>query len=160
VSRLSQAVRLASRPATVGALVLAALGGVAGCSDSSTAPGRRPGPNGETGPVIVSEPVASAGAMTGLVAESPLALASRFVLYPDGELGLQFSSPVWGFFEYGGRYARTDSVIAFTFDNGGAPGPWLATGTLGGERLSVKYNELMSHSDFRDGVYVRASSTR
>jgi hypothetical protein len=86
-------------------------------------------------------------------------LASRFVLYGDDRFALQFSSPAWGFFEYGGRYARTDSGLVFAFDGSSIAGPWQATGTLSGERLSVTYNDLMIHSDFVDGVYVRAPAT-
>jgi len=90
VSRLSRAVRLASRAVTAGALVLAALGGVAGCSDSSTAPGRRAGPHGQAGPAIVSDPVARSGGVTGLAAASPLALAAEgaaaYVSLPPGSV--------------------------------------------------------------------------
>lgn len=86
-------------------------------------------------------------------------LASRFVLFGDERFTLQFSSPAWGFFEYGGRYARVDSAIAFAFDGASIAGPWQATGTLGGDRLRVKFNDLMEHSDFVSGVYVRASTT-
>jgi hypothetical protein len=82
-------------------------------------------------------------------------LVSRFVLYEDARFGLQFSSPTRGFFEYAGQYVRTDTGIGFAFAGASIAGPWQAFGTASGDRLSVSYNELMQHSDFVDGVYVR-----
>jgi hypothetical protein len=82
-------------------------------------------------------------------------LASRFVFYDDGRSGLQFSSPRFGFFEYGGSYARTDAQVAFVWDGWSTAGPWGATGTLRGDTLHVTYNLVMQLSDFVDGDYVR-----
>src|SRR5207237_1359150 len=75
-------------------------------------------------------------------------LASRVVLYDDGRLGIQFSSPRWGFFEYGGNYARTDSTLSLTFEGWSVMGPWLATGTLSGDSLAIRYNQVMQLTDF------------
>ncbi len=86
-------------------------------------------------------------------------VASRYVFYDDGTFGLQFSSVRWGFFEYPGRFIRADSLIMFDFGGRSTAGPWDASGTVRGDSLMVRYNELMLHSDFADGWYVRASST-
>jgi hypothetical protein len=83
-------------------------------------------------------------------------LVSRYVFYDDSTFGLQFSSQRFGYFEYTGRYGRADSLITFAFDGSSIAGPWDAIGKLRGDSLSVAYNELMQHSDFLDGVYVRA----
>jgi Tol biopolymer transport system component len=78
---------------------------------------------------------------------------SRYVLYQDSTFGLQYVGPPSGFFEYPGRYSRTDSVITFNFNfNGGGK----ATGTVRCDFLIVEYDIIMLLSDFEDGVYVRA----
>jgi hypothetical protein len=80
-------------------------------------------------------------------------LASRYVLYSDGEFDLQFPSVRFPFFEYHGRYSVADSVFAFAFDDDSR---WQATGILRGDALTVTYSIIASLSDFVDGVYVRA----
>ncbi|MEJ7758602.1 MAG: hypothetical protein WKF55_03300 [Gemmatimonadaceae bacterium] len=87
-------------------------------------------------------------------------LASRYILYEDGALGLQFSSARFGFFEYPGKYSRADSLITFNFNGSNTAGPWEATGTLRGDSLSVRYNFVMGLADFMDGVYVRSAGTQ
>jgi hypothetical protein len=88
-------------------------------------------------------------------------LASRLVLYEasGNQFGLQFASPAWGFFEYGGRYApfgtEVGAELAFQFDGWNTAGPWTATGTLRGDTLRLAYNPVMQMADFIDGVYVR-----
>jgi hypothetical protein len=67
---------------------------------------------------------------------------------------LQFNSGIFGFFEYGGRFARMNSGIALSFNDSSIGGPWEAAGTLNGDALSVTYNSIMSFSDFIDGVYL------
>jgi hypothetical protein len=84
---------------------------------------------------------------------------SRFVFYDDGRFGLQFSSPRFGFFEYGGTYARAGSQITFGWDGWSIAGPWGASGTLRGDTLHVSYNTIMQLSDFIDGDYVRTPAT-
>jgi hypothetical protein len=66
--------------------------------------------------------------------------------------------PDWGFFEYLGRYSRTDSAITFDFDGWSVVGPWLASGVVAGNSLTVKYNDVMLWSDFEDGVYIRSTT--
>ncbi|MGH7711628.1 MAG: hypothetical protein ACREOG_10100 [Gemmatimonadaceae bacterium] len=86
-------------------------------------------------------------------------LVSRFVFYADSTFGLQFSSLRFGFFEYGGRFTRADSIISFDWDGWSSAGKWGATGTLRGDELSVKYNIIMALTDFIDGVYLRVRAT-
>ena len=80
---------------------------------------------------------------------------SRYVFYDDSTFGLQVSTVAYGSFEYTGRFTRAESGIAFAFDGSSIAYPWVASGTLVGDSLSVAYNDLMQHSDFIDGVYVR-----
>ncbi len=82
-------------------------------------------------------------------------LASRYVLYDDGTFTLQYASPNYPFFEYRGRYIEADGVITFHWDGWSVAGSWGARGPITPERLVVHYNEIMTMSDFVDGVYVR-----
>ena len=174
--RATRPVALA-RPAGTPALLAAALGLAMACVDL-TPPVAPPAPPAAAAPPTVAPPATApstvAPAFPALsragdiyVADASLYgasayhggwLASRFVLFGDGRFTLQFSSPTWGFFEYGGRHARADSAITFAFDGASIAGPWLAAGTLSGDRLRVKFNDLMEHSDFVSGVYVRESA--
>jgi hypothetical protein len=83
-------------------------------------------------------------------------LLSRYVFYEDSTFALQFYSASRGQFEYTGRVARADSVLDLRFDGASIAGPWIATGTLRGDTLSVSYNQIMVSSDFADGNYLRA----
>jgi hypothetical protein len=87
-------------------------------------------------------------------------LVSRYVFYADSSFALQFSSARFGFFEYDGRFSRTDSLITFNWNGWSAAGRWEATGTLRGDELRVRYNLIMWLTDFIDGVYVRLPATR
>jgi hypothetical protein len=78
---------------------------------------------------------------------------SRFVLYEDGAVALQFISPRFGFGAYPGWYTRQDSVVSFRFVNSFIE--WSAIGRVRGDSLLVRYNDYMLHSDFADGSYVR-----
>ncbi len=76
--------------------------------------------------------------------------ASRFVLYEDGSFALQY-----GRGEYRGTYTEANALIVFQWEGGSAAGPWGATGSLSGDRLSVRYNIIMLLTDFEDAVYAR-----
>jgi hypothetical protein len=76
-------------------------------------------------------------------------LASRYVLYDDGTFALQYASANYPFFEYRGTYKEANDLV--TFVDGES---W--TATLSGDSLAVRYTEMMHHSDFLDGVYVRS----
>lgn len=86
------------------------------------------------------------------------AIVSRYVFLADSAFSLQFASYRFGIFEYTGTFSRSDPFIAFRFGAGGGWGgmiPWDARGVMRGDRLDVAYNEIMRHSDFVNGVYVR-----
>ncbi len=87
------------------------------------------------------------------------ASSSRYVFHDDTTFALQYVTPTFGFFEYKGQYSRADSVLTFDFDGWSVLGPWRAQGTLRGDTLIVRYNEVMILNDFEDGQYVRASSS-
>ena len=87
-------------------------------------------------------------------------LTSRYVLYGDSTFALEFVSPRFGPFSYTGRYTRTNSRIVFSWNAWSAAGAWGAEATLSGDSLKVTYNEIMMLTDFVDGTYVRAVSTR
>ena len=78
-------------------------------------------------------------------------LSSRYVLYDDGTISLQFLSNNFGFFEYPGRRAVEGGILKFYFF---ANWNWDASATLEAGRLSVSYNSDMMMSDFMDGVYT------
>ena len=82
-------------------------------------------------------------------------LASRSVLHDDGTFALQYASANYPFFEYRGVYKETDGVVVFDFGSGFG-GPRGASGSIAADSLMVNYGEIMQHSDFLDGVYIRA----
>lgn len=79
-------------------------------------------------------------------------LGSRFVLFDDGNFGLQYSSLTNPFFQYTGTYTEQsgDLMLAFHANNG----RWTATAAITDGALSVKFNLDMQMSDFEDGVYL------
>ncbi|HUQ20831.1 MAG TPA: hypothetical protein VM099_14535 [Gemmatimonadaceae bacterium] len=78
---------------------------------------------------------------------------SRFVLYDNHAFALEYAPPIG---EYRGAYTETNGVIVFDWEGWSIAGPWGATGTLNGDTLTVKYNIIMSLSDFEDAVYTLA----
>jgi hypothetical protein len=144
---------------TLGALLVT----LAGCKDLVLPPlePRAPPPGEPNGPPILTDfpaPSSPAG-IYDRTSPSVFDGNSRYVIYENGTFSLQYVSPVWGFFEYPGRYSRTDSAITFQFDaNGGAFPSWLADGIFAGGSLTVKYNEDMNMSDFEDGTYTQSTS--
>ena len=77
--------------------------------------------------------------------------ASRFVLHDNGTFALQYVS-LGG--EYVGTYRRDEnSLISFRF---AADDRWVATGTLNGDSLEVRYDRTMELSDFENAVYRRS----
>lgn len=73
--------------------------------------------------------------------------ASRYVLRSDGQFALQY--PTVGA-DYRGTYTEADGVLTLRLKPDAAP--WSAI--LVGDRLDVRYNELMRHSDFEDATYL------
>jgi hypothetical protein len=77
---------------------------------------------------------------------------SQFVLYDNGAFSLQYPSIGGG--GYRGGYKDADGTIAFGWEDWSAAGAWGATGTLRGPTLTVRYNTIMTYTDFEDAVYV------
>lgn len=76
---------------------------------------------------------------------------SRYVLYGGGTFVLQYA----GGPDYRGRYVEQNAAITFEWEGSSRAGPWGATGSIGDDTLSVRYNTIMALSDFEDGVFVR-----
>lgn len=147
------------------ALLAAALSvSPAGCSDStvfSPAPEvQKVGPGPATPPPPAFPTAASTAQVYDRVTPSVFDGSSRYVFYADSTFSLQYVTPRFGFFEYKGRYARSGSAVSFDWDGWSSAGPWGADGVISGDSLTVKYNVIMSLSDFEDGVYVRSSGAR
>jgi hypothetical protein len=77
--------------------------------------------------------------------------SSRFVLYDTGGFVLQFPRG-----EYRGGYTERDGVVTFEWEGWSTAGPWAATGSLTGDSLLVRYNIIMTMTDFEDAAYLRA----
>ncbi|HEY5930446.1 MAG TPA: hypothetical protein VIU02_09070 [Burkholderiales bacterium] len=77
---------------------------------------------------------------------------SRFVLYDNGALGLQYLHG--GGHIYRGSYTAENGVLYFKFEG---DVQWSATGELEGDRLKVQYNTRMQLDDFENAVYARAT---
>jgi hypothetical protein len=85
----------------------------------------------------------------------PSTLTSRYVLNSDGTFALQYqsSSPFQSSFEFRGRFREAEGRLIFDFDwNGQQSG---ATAVFSGDSMTVTYNEMMSMSDFENGVFIR-----
>ena len=82
-------------------------------------------------------------------------LKSRYVLYDDGTFALQFADVDGKVYEYLGRYLLAGADVSFAFWQESLAGPYGATATIAGDRLSVRYSDIMHESDFIDAVYVR-----
>ena len=79
---------------------------------------------------------------------------SQFVLYDNGGFVLQYVS--LGGPGYRGGYTVANGVITLAWEGWSAAGPWGATGTLSGNSLTVRYNDIMQLTDFEDAAYVLA----
>ena len=82
-------------------------------------------------------------------------ISSRYILYEDSTLALEFLSNRFGYFTYLGRWRRAGDSLTFAFNGWSAAGPWEATASLHSDSLSVHYNAVMELSDFVGGVYLR-----
>lgn len=78
------------------------------------------------------------------------AAPSRFVFYDDGTFVLQYATFNNRSLEYPGTYSTDGTNISLDFGMARA-----ATGTLTDDSFTVKYNDIMQHSDFQDAVYTR-----
>ena len=83
-----------------------------------------------------------------------VAVGSRFVFYEDGTFALQYSISNGRPIEYPGTYSADGTNITLHF-GGASAMTWGATGTLTDDSFTVKYNDIMQHSDFVDALYTR-----
>jgi hypothetical protein len=72
---------------------------------------------------------------------------SQYLLYDDGVFGLRYDAFPH---VYLGTFQQDDDTITFRF------GDQVATGTVKGDLLEVRYSEIMQHSDFENAVYRRS----
>jgi hypothetical protein len=79
-------------------------------------------------------------------------VGSQYFLYDDGVFGLRFEAHSY---IYWGTYLQDGTTITFRFDGDASSADEIATGTLKGDLLEVRYSELMQHSDFENAVYRR-----
>ena len=80
---------------------------------------------------------------------SDYTVRSNFVLYDTGAFVLNYPSG-----SYRGRYIGSNEAVAFEWQGGSAGGPWAATGVFNGDLLTIRFNIIMSLSDFEDAVYT------
>jgi hypothetical protein len=78
------------------------------------------------------------------------------VFYDDDTFALQFYGPARAPFQYTGRLLHAGATLDLRFDAQSSAGPWIATGSLRGDTLSVSYNTVMELSDFTGGNYIRS----
>src|SRR4051794_21998093 len=138
-------------------ITLAACGGdtpthVRGENPPTTLPVPTPAPQQPT--VRSFPPLSRPGVIYRRTTGSFIPGEQRYVIYDDGTFSLQYLRPDWGFFEYLGRYLRTDSLLTLNFNDADTTRPWQARRAFGPDSsLTVKYNLLMGLSDFEDGTY-------
>ena len=130
-----------------------------GCNyaDQPTAPSPVPPPPPSIAPAPTPNiPPASGPAITYLFGER-LSYAvrgytstSKYVLYENGRFSLQYESAIG---EYAGTYQQENGVIVFHF---AGDSRWDATAAFRGDSLEVRYNLIMTLSDFEDAVYRRS----
>ena len=82
-------------------------------------------------------------------------ISSRYVLYDDRTLALEFLSGRFGYFTYLGGYRQAGDSLLFAFNGSSLSGAWAAAASLRRDSLDVRYNLSMWANDFVDGVYVR-----
>jgi hypothetical protein len=151
--RFQQSVNTPIRLTTCGLLLLV----LAACGSSTPA---SPTPTSQAGPgAAPTPPSAPVMPLTGLFRafsfERELSYSvrdhtrqSRFVLYDNGALVLQFP----GLNSYRGKYTEANGVLELDWG-----GLWTASGTVQGDRLTVQYSVAMQLDDFENGVYVRTN---
>jgi hypothetical protein len=78
---------------------------------------------------------------------------SQYLLYDNGVFGLRYDAFAH---VYLGTYRQDNATITFRFDGTWTWGQGIATGTLKGDLLEVRYSDIMQHSDFENAVYRRS----
>lgn len=88
--------------------------------------------------------------------QDPATLSSFFTLYDNGAFVLEY--PAEGV-SYPGAYSEANGAITFAWENWNS-GAWGAIGTLGGNSLTVNFNQTMQLMDFVPGaVYTLRQTT-
>ena len=72
---------------------------------------------------------------------------SQYLLYDNGGFGLRYDAFAQ---VYLGTYQQENDTITFQFSG------QIATGTLKGDLLEVRYSDILQHSDFENAVYRRS----
>jgi hypothetical protein len=126
-------------------------------TERPAAPSPVPLPPATILPSPTSGPPPATGAATTYVFDGQLSYpiraytaGSKYELYQNGRFSLQYAS-LSG--EYAGTYLQENDAIVFSF---AGDSRWGAVGTVRGDSLEVRYNEIMEHSDFENAVYRRS----
>lgn len=85
-------------------------------------------------------------------AVSGFTTGSQYLLYQNGVFGLRYDAFAH---VYVGAYRQENATIVFSFDGAWTWDHGIATGTLEGDLLEVRYSDIMQHSDFENAVYRR-----
>jgi hypothetical protein len=135
-----------------GSLIGVLMLGLACGTEQPTAPSAVSAPPTTTQP---PQPLPSGEPVATYVFSGPLDYAirgfttgSQYLLYDNGVFGLRYDAFAH---VYLGRYRQDNATITFLFDGAG-----IATGTLKGDLLEVRYSDIMEHSDFENAVYRRS----
>jgi len=147
---------------SIGVITLSAIVSL-GCSDRVSAPADPPDRSAPppAGPTLGPWPTATGDVFVRVSPHDESTtthhgrLGERFVIGDDGRFALQFNSAKSGFFEYPGSHSLVERTFEFAFDARNTAGPWVATGTLEENCISVEYDIIMWLADFRDGKYCR-----
>ena len=73
---------------------------------------------------------------------------SRYLLYENGTFILQYPNG-----QYRGIYERTGDLVTFRWEGWNIQGEWRASGTVAGNSMAVRYNDVMLWTDFEDATY-------
>jgi hypothetical protein len=131
------------------------------CDDGARPTAPSPNPAPPQAPAVPSPPVPPlTGAATTYVFSEPLdnfsvvgvrpyTEGSSFVLYESGGFYLAYKAFAH---QYRGGYEQEDGRITFYFSGDARSS---AIGTVKGDRLEIRYNDIMQHSDFENAVYRR-----
>ena len=140
----------------VGVLTLALACG----TERPTAPSAVPSQPTTAPPTRPPQPLPAGEPLATYVFSGPLEYAvgafttgSQYLLYDNGVFGLRYDA--FGHV-YLGTYRQENATITFRFDGGWTWDRGMATGTLKGDLLEVRYSDIMQHSDFENAVYRRS----
>ena len=141
-----------------GSLIGGLMLGLACGTEQPTAPSAVPAPRTITQPptqppqrLPLGEPVATyifGGQLNYAI--RGFTTGSQYLLYDNGVFGLRYDAFAH---VYLGTYRQDNATITFRFDGVWTWDQGIATGTLKGDLLEVRYSDIMEHSDFENAVY-------